>query len=712
MHEVWHEFMGDLRVFAGLRNTLLFATVLSGAALPALAAPRALPMVTQAVDDNSVVALAGNHAAAITAATDQGAVDAAHVIPHVLLALRRPPASQAALDRLVANQQIRGSADYHHWLTAADLRAYGPAQADIDKITSWLGAHGLTVNAVSPSGMSIDFSGTAAQIGAAFRTSLHSYALQGETHMANTVDASVPTALTPVVAGVTLSNFFPKPNAVRKPQFTVPLGTGQVPFTAVVPQDFATIYNLNPLFSGANAFGASITGAAVTIAVVEQTNIHQSDWTRFRSYFGLSTYTGQFRSVHPAGCTNPGFTSDEAEAAIDAEWASAPAPDADIVEASCAATDLTFGVETTLQNLLEVKATNATIYSISYGGCEQQNGLPFLAGWANLTEEGAAQGISIVISSGDSGSSCDRNKIDANGLGVNGLAANAYVTSVGGTDFYDTALNETSTYWTQGNIGSGHGSAKSYIPEIPWNNSCASSILAKVYGNTTGAAYCNESESGPVQNGVGGTGGASLVYAKPSWQLTSVLGVPNDGVRDQPDVALFAANGIWNHAYLICMSDTHEGGAPCVYSGDGSNGQPLAFNQAYGGTSVAAPAFAGILALETQLTGAPLGNVAPRLYQLAQAQYSNPLLVKNCNATLGNAISAACVFNNVTAGDNAEPCDRGSPDCHVGKSVTGDVGVLAVKTKTGFTNAYPAAPGYSLATGLGSINATNLLYNY
>jgi subtilase family serine protease len=706
--------MEEMRVFAGLKQRILCATILSGVAMPALAAaPIAVPMVTASVDDNSVVALAGNHAAAIAVATDAGAVDATHVLSHVILTLKRSPASQAALDRLVTEQQTRGAANYHHWLTAAELRAYGPAQSDIDKTTAWLQARGLTVNAVSPSGMSIDFSGTAAQIGAAFRTSLHAYTLRGEAHMGNTVDASVPVALTPVLAGVTLSNFFPKSNAVpTKPLFTVPIGPGQAPFFAVVPQDFATIYNLLPLLNGTNGFGTRINGAAVTIAVVEQTNIHEADWKHFRSYFGLSAWNGQFRAIHPAQCTNPGYTGDEVEAAIDAEWAGASAPGADIVEASCAGTDLTFGVETTLQNLVESKSTNATIYSISYGGCEQEEGLPFLTGWSNLAEEAAAEGISIVISAGDSGSSCDRGTIDSNGLGVNGLAANPYVTSVGGTDFYDTALGETASYWRNGNFGTGHGSAKSYVPEIPWDNSCANSIVAQVQGNTTGLAYCNGPEPGPVQNGVGGTGGASLVYAKPSWQLTSILGMPNDGVRDQPDVSLFAANGIWNHAYLICMSDETEGGAPCIYKGTSPSGEPNALFQAYGGTSVAAPAFAGILALETQLTGAPLGNAAPRLYQLAQAEYSNPVLVQNCNATLGNKISLACVFNSVTAGDNAEPCVKGTPDCHAGKTAVYDVGVLAEPNAKGVVNAYPAAPGYNLATGLGSVNATNLLYNY
>ena len=695
-------------MFAKVKNALLCATILAGAAAPALAAA---PLVTTAVDDTQRVVLAGNHAASAALAQDKGAVDATHVLPHVLLSLKRPPALQAAFDKLVSDQLKPGSADFHHWLNASQLRAYGPAQADIDKVTAWVQSHGLTVNAVSPSGMSIDIGGRADQFAAAFNTSLHAYTLHGEAHIANVSDAAVPAALAPVLNGVTLSNFFPKPNlAPSKPLYNIP-ATGNFPaFYAVAPDDFATIYNVKPLLNGSSQYGQPITGAGVTVAVVEQTNIKAKDWNRFRSYFGLSGYKGTFASLHPGACGDPGFTGDEVEAAIDAEWASAPAPDANIIEASCAGSETSFGVQTTLQNLVELGNSGATIYSISYGGCESGNGLPFLQSWSNLIEEGASEGVSIMVSSGDSGSSCDRNVIDSNGLGSNGLAANQYNTSVGGTDFYDYALNETSQYWAKHNTKGG-GTALSYIPEIPWDNSCANSIVAKFEGNTTGLAYCNATTQGSIQNGVGGTGGTSVYYAKPDWQLTSIPGVPNDGSRDQPDISLFAANGIWNHFYLICMSDENEGGAPCKYTGT-TGGVPNALFQAYGGTSVAAPAFAGIIALAAEVKGTLLGNPAPRLYQLAQLQYSNSLLLKQCNSTLGKNISSGCLFNNVTAGDNAEPCYKGTPNCYVNKLSTLGIGVLSANPGKGEINAYPATPGYSLATGLGTVNATNLLYNY
>ena len=699
-------------MFAKMKNALLCATILTGAAVPALAAlPAVAPQITGAIDDASVVTVAGSHASAIALATDKGAIDGATVLPHVVLTLKRPAALQKAFDTLVANQQKPGSAEYHQWLKPADLRQYGPAQADIDKVSAWAQKHGLVVNSVSPSGMTIDVGGRADQLGRAFRTEIHGYALKGEAHIGNNGDVAIPAALAPVLSGVTLSNFFPKPNLVSKsPQFTIPVGGGK-DYYAVVPTDFATIYNLKPLFNGTSQLGTPITGAGVTIAVIEETDILSKDWDKFRTFFGLSGYKGTLTSLHPAGCGDPGRNGNEVEAAIDAEWSSAAAPDATIVEASCPSTGTTFGVETTLQNMVETAASPATIYSISYGGCESGNGLSFLTGWSNLVEEGASEGISIMVSSGDSGSSCDRDVIDSNGLGPNGLASNPYDTSVGGTDFYDTALGEDSTYWAKNNRKQpGRGSALSYIPEIPWNNSCASSILAENAAKETGLQYCNSANQGSEQNGVGGTGGVSAYYSKPDWQPTSLLGMPNDGARDQPDISLFAANGIWGHFYLICMSDSANGGYPCRYKGT------EAFNQAYGGTSVAAPAFAGIIALESQLHSLEgesplLGNPAPRLYQLAQLQFSNAQQLSQCNATLGNKISSACVFNDVTAGDNAQPCYAGTPDCYTNKDSTMGIGVLSTSLST-LQPAFPAQPGYSLATGLGTVNAANLLYNY
>jgi subtilase family serine protease len=668
--------------------------------VPAVAAT---PLVTGAVDDAVTVTLANERPVAYHNVVDKGALADTHMLPHVTLVLKRSAAQQAAFDKLVADQQNPKSASYHQWLKATDLRAYGPAEADIAKTTAWLQSHGLTVNSVSPSGMSIDFSGSVKQVGAAFHTSLHSVALKGEAHIANMTDPAIPAALSPVVRGATLSNFFPKPNLVRRPAFTVP--NGDNPYYAVGPADFATIYGTNTLYSGNNAYGAIITGAGVTIAVVEQSDIKRADWVTFRKNFKLTRFTkGSLELTHPGGCGDAGFIPDEGEAALDAEWSSAVAPDATIIEASCPETDTTFGVETTLQNLVEL-GTPASVLSISYGGSEVGNGLTFLQGWANLVEEGASEGLSIMISAGDSGSSSSED-VTTTGLAVNGLSTNPYNTTLGGTDFYDTALNENATYWKASNSALLE-SAKSYIPEIPWNNSCASKVLAKVEG-VTPMALCNVTPAPAfLQNGVGGSGGQSLYYAKPDWQNIGVPGVPNDGVRDQPDVSLFAANGLWSHFYVFCMSDPNEYGAPCDYSNVND-----VFGNAAGGTSFAAPAFAGVAALLVEFKGTLVGNTAPRLYQLGQLQYTNPLLLSRCNSTLGKSISTACIFNDVTAGDNAEPCVKGTLNCHTLSSSTAGVGILSASTKAPYVNAFPAQPGYNLATGLGTVNIPNLLFNY
>ncbi len=147
----------------------------------------------------------------------------------------------------------------------------------------------------------------------------------------------------------------------------------------------------------------------MTVAVVEQTNISPGDWTSFRKQMGLRDYAGTLSITHPGGCGDPGFTGDEGEAALDAEWSSAVAPDAAIIEASCAGSDTTFGVETTLQNLVEL-GTTAGVLSISYGGSEAGNGLTFLQGWNDLVEMGASEGLSIIISTGDGGVSADHRR--------------------------------------------------------------------------------------------------------------------------------------------------------------------------------------------------------------------------------------------------------------------------------------------------------------
>ncbi len=695
-----------------LKTALLCASVLCGFAGAASAAP----LITGAIDDTLTVPVTHEASPLLAHAQDHGVLPETTALPHIMLVLKRSPEMQAAFDRLVHDQLDRTSPLYRQWLKPTDLRRYGPDQADIDKVVSWLQSHGLTVNSIAPSGMSIDFTGKPSAVAAAFHTSLHAVSLpNGEAHIANVTDLAIPAALAPVVHGASLSNFFPTPNMTRfhtsvkatgaakaNPNFDV-AGT---PYTAISPADYAIIYNMNPLFNGTSSLGKRIAGAGVTVAVLERTDILAADWRTFRAAFGLSGAAGVLKSSHPGGiCTDPGTNGDEGEAALDAEWASASAPDATIVETSCGDGPLTFGVETALQEVVE-HGTTASVLTVSYGQSEKVSNPTFLAGWANLVEEAASQGLSMMISTGDSGDSSQRGGYAQYGLDVNGLSTNPYLTAVGGTDFYDAALGKTGEYFRPNNVRY-YSSAKSYVPEIPWDDSCSGEIVRKFLGYPNSIAACNDpSNPGNYAEGIGGSGGESGVYTKPDFQTVGVPGMPADGMRDNPDVSMFASSGFWGHFLVLCMSDPQQYGTTCDYSVAAD-----VFGNAAGGTSFAAPSFGGIAALIVQQAGGRIGNAAPRLYELAKTQFTSSPLATECNATLGKRSASSCVFHDVTAGNIAETCYATTTDCYYTRFATYGIGVLR-NPDAPSVDAYPAQPGYSLATGLGSVNVTNLVIAY
>jgi subtilase family serine protease len=163
---------------------------------------------------------------------------------------------------------------------------------------------------------------------------------------------------------------------------------------------------------------------------------------------------------------------------------------------------------------------------------------------------------------------------------------------------------------------------------------------------------------------------------------------------------------------LFCDSDPKSYGAPCVYS--------VPQNDVYdsaGGTSFAAPALAGIFALVTQKYGAQ-GNPNYGFYQLAAQEYGSPSApnkanLSSCNSTKGKTVASSCTFYDVTQGNIAVPCG-GSINCFGASSDKwGDVtyGVLSESTSAP-EPAYQTSAGWDFATGLGSVNATNLLNNW
>ncbi len=694
----------------GIFNTVLFGQAIS----------RTHTLIAQAVDEGKLVTLHGNTHPAVYRANDLGPVSDAHPLQHMFLQLKRSAEQQAELNQYINDLHSPKSANYHKWLTAAQFgQRFGASQQDVTLVTEWLQSHGFTVNFVYPNQV-IDFSGTAGQIRSAFHTEIHNLNVDGEHHMANVRDPQIPAALAAAVQGpVALHDFKPRRMSRPRSQYTASTEFGTLQL--VVPGDLQTIYNINLLYQ------AGISGQGQTIAVLGESDLYSTgDWNLFRKAFGLARKYphGNLVTVHPqpgmaGNCGDPGVNANDVEAAVDTEWASAAAPNATIMLASCADTEFNFGILIAMENLLTGSATPPSVISMSFGAPETDLGSDFNAYINSLYEFAVVQGVSVFVSTGDAGAAAadQSHSVARSGITTNGLATTPNNVAVGGTDFADSFFGINSQYWSDMN-GLSYNSAVSYIPEIPWNSSCASQLIAftvtgsaVTYGPT---GFCNNTFA--IQNGLlntdAGSGGPSNCasgsplnppvvggdcagYSKPLYQ--TILGNPNDGVRDIPDVSLFAANGIWSHYYVICYSDPSPdfGGAPC-------SGQPINWAGA-GGTSFSSPIMAGIQALVNQATNSLQGNPNYVYYALAASEYGASGSA-GCGSTNSLFPDPSCIFYDVTLGDIDVNC-RGSNNCY---QPGGTNGVLST-SDTSYQPAFGAAVGWDFATGIGSVNAYNLV---
>jgi len=666
--------------------------------------PRTL--ITQPIDESQLTVLKGNTHPLARAEFDQGAAPMDLPMNRMLLVLKRSDEQESTLRTLIDGQQDKASPNYHKWLTPDEFgKQFGPSDQDIQQVTTWLQSHGFQIAQVSKGRTVIEFSGTSAQVQEALHTSIHKYAVNGGEHWANANDPQIPSALTPVVAGVESLNNFPRKPMYRlagvvsrskstgqikplRPLFTIPSGGCGVQSSdcyAVGPYDFATIYNVLGVWNASPA----IDGTGQTIAIVGETDINPQDVADFRNFFGLPALTGsQLNIIHNGPA--PGILTDgeETESDLDVEWSSAVAKGATIDFVVSESTETTAGIDLSAQYIIDNNL--APVMSESYGECELGLGNAGNSFYSQMWQEAAAQGITVFISSGDSGSAgCSSQDSAAPapslyGLAVSGFASTPYNIAVGGTDFND--LTTASTYWSLSNNSTTQASALSYIPETTWNDSCTNSVFGILLGFSASAeANCNNAQLQGSVITVGGSGGKSNCtssdglhpascsggYGKPSWQSGS--NVPPDGVRDIPDVSLFAAAGSPSGSfYVICEVDQA--------AGDCNPGNPFTTFLGVGGTSASAPAFAGIMALVNQHTNSRQGNANYVFYKLAANQPG--------------------VFNDVPSGGTiAMPCLTGSPNCTT--SVPGD--------QYGVLTGYSTATGYDLATGLGSVNVANLV---
>jgi hypothetical protein len=640
--------------------------------------------ITQAVDDGQRVTLKGNTHPAVLHATDLGVAPPDMPTRRALLVLKRSGEQEAALQRLIENQQDKNSPDYHKWLTPDEFgRQFGPSDQDVQAVTSWLESHGFQVARIARGRIAIEFSGTAAQIEETFHAPIHKFMVEGKEHWANANDPEIPSALAPVVGGVvSLHNFPRKSMIVRATQVTHIMARGEtLPFftTAsgrfdVGPFDFATIYNVLPLWTAAPT---PIDGTGQTVAVVGDSNINIQDARDFRNLFGLPANDPQIILDGP----DPGVNGDEIEAALDVQWVGAVARNAAILLVIAADTLTSAGADLAAFHIVDNNL--APVMSESFGACESSLGASGNAFFAGLWEQAAAQGISVFLSTGDGGSAgCDNFNTASSasrGLAVSGIGSTPFNVAVGGTDF-DDALDQ-SMFWNSTNAPGTRVSAKSYIPELTWNDTCAQA----------GLTGCSTPSGGIIA----GSGGQSSIYAKPSWQTGT--GVPTANLRYVPDISLFASDGNNKSAYVMCLADfIPPTGAPSCNPAGGS----FSF-LGVGGTSVSSPAMAGIMALVNQKNGGRQGNPNFVFYKLAAKPGAS------CDSSLPATITNTnCIFYDITKGNISVPCTGGSLNCS--STTASSTGVL-VDPANLTTPAWITTPGYDRATGLGTVNANNLV---
>jgi subtilase family serine protease len=658
----------DMNCHSSLRSLTRLALIILTNALPLCAQTHPARLVIAPVDDAKRMTLHGTVHPLAQARYDRGEVDDSLPAARVLLLLNRPADREAELQKFLVDVHRRGSGSYHQWLTPQQFGArFGPADSDIQAAEGWLRSRGFSVSRVTKSKQFIEFSGTVGQLRNAFHTQIHQYDVNGEAHYANATDLSIPAALGSLVRGVSpLNNFRAQPlirnagpalysRATKRatPEWTItnPFGTPNPYAYPVAPEDLATQYDLNPLYQ------AGVNGTGQTIGIINESNIDLSLVAAYQQLFGLANNPTQ---VVIDGDDPGTLNGVDTEAYLDVEVSGAIAPNATVNLYIADGGDLVDPLE--LAAIRAIEDNQASVLSVSFGSCEAGLGNAGNQFWSGLWEEAAAQGQTVFVSSGDSGPYCNYGFY----MQVSGIASTPWNIAVGGTDFYysDYATGGASatTLWNQTN-DSQQGSLIAPLPEQAWNDPFGLDVISdgiqrgEIFAGGGGASSCSTQNSNSI---------CASGYAKPSWQMGT--GVPDDGVRDIPDISLFASNGANLSAYPIC-----------AFPGECAAGVNDVEVSLTGGTSASSPAMAGIMALVNQKYGRQ-GQANFTLYPLAQQQPS--------------------AFHDITLGGNQSLCSSGMTDC-----------VLNANGYYG-TTIYPSGAGYDLATGLGSVDANALVNDW
>lgn len=620
----------------------------------ALSAQRLTDRVVGPVDAAQRVNLKGHLPLWVSDSRVLGPVPDTVELGHVTIMLTGSAEQEETLQQLLRALQAPESPEFHRWLNPSEIgERFGVSPNDLAALVHWLASEGLQVDPIPKTRRFLTFTGTARQLGAAFAVKMRYYEGGSGRRVAPDRAPSIPARLAPIVSAVIgLSSEDDRPALAP----LEPLAYRCIPVCEndLAPPDFAAIYDLPPT--------SPQSGAGQTIAIAGRARVAPQDVINFSSAFQLGMATpavivppNGLDPGPPVDTQQPGATlDDQREATLDVTRAGSIAPGAslDLIISADGPNGTTPGIVTDVEYVINNDdKVKADILSISFIACEEALAPGTVQAYDQMFALAAAEGISVFVSSGDSGAACG----DIHGQSppaipgprsINAYCSSGNVTCVGGTEFAADTPAHQDAYWKQDGV-TDEGTALQYIPEGAWNDSPAGTVDA----------------SG---------GGSSSVIPAPDWQ--NGPGILRPLGRLVPDVSL-SASGL-HDPYLYCMA---------AYGADCAHG----FNMD-GGTSASAPSMAGIMALVGAAAGGRQGNANPTLYRMARGA------------------EGSLIFHDVTAtSSGVSGCDAKTPSlCN--NSVPLPSGPPSVVGTTGFV----VAPGFDEATGWGSVDVKNLIANW
>ncbi|GAB3677757.1 S53 family peptidase [Angustibacter aerolatus] len=598
------------------------STIAVAVAAAAIAVPGALSATAaQAATGGARVAVANAQPQQVRGARATGTPRATQ---RVAVRLYLAGQSQAALAARAARVSNPSDALYHHYLTPAQVRAaYAPSTAAVQRAESFLKGAGLSIGEVPSNRAFVTASGTVAAVQKAFGTTLRTYTVGGHAVRAAATAPTVPAALQHDVLAVSglasVSSLMTTQQAGKERAKAAPSsarrlakGTQAPPPEAFVNAGPCSTYasekiakNLPSAYSekqpyaqcgqvpaqlqGAygltRSIGKGFDGRGVTVAITDAyaAPTIAVDANTYATRHGQKAFAaGQLTQSLPVGgfrygyddavngdqCGEQGWYGEET---LDVEAVHAVAPGATVqyvAAASCDNADFAEAINRVVAGHLADVVTN------SWGGTDESNGSPELDKvYAQIFYQAALEGIGYYFSSGDSGDGSSDNDGTPT---VQSPANSPLVTAVGGTALAVSKTNGR-VFETGWSTGKALLTSEGWTPHAP----------------------------GAYQ--YGGGGGTSRVFKQPGYQQGVVPAAiaqryAKAGGRALPDVA---ALGDPNTGMLVGETQTFPDGT-AKYS-----------EYRIGGTSLASPLFAGVMAIADQVAGFSHGFANPALYQLA-----------------------------------------------------------------------------------------------